>query len=487
MQSNYSDDFLLKKLNIAMQYTHRGFLCFTTPRVDGQYEAVKLIKKRTINRPVVYYDCAVQKQLDGLSFINSLVDDNPDSEVFIVYNFQYIEQLAKGYKFFHYLNFSRDPWANLGKLFVLGFVDKFENKLAKEASDFYTFFLSRLRLNICGTKIYGVQTKNPFKRYTYWYAHNYKTDVENLERSIDYYSENNDLFSKSNANTILGIILTENNKLDEAESQYINALGYYNAIDEKYLLYQTNILLAELKQKQADCDAAEEYLTKASDIATSEKFNHAPIYHNLGIAAEERGDLETAAAQYNKSLSISLEQEDLESLAATYHQLGNVAEKQNNLESAIEWYNKSLELSKKMQIKQRMADTYHQLGMVWQDRNDYEAAKEQYNLALSVLAPLDNDYYKAKTLYQLGTLERELGSVDQGLGSVERELGSADQGQTYQGHACIENAMGFFQQALEIFERHNDQYSATVAKRAIGELETDYTVTSGDRGRSPLR
>jgi hypothetical protein len=73
--------------------------------------------------------------------------------------------------------------------------------------------------------------------------------------------------------------------------------------------------------------AAEAWSQKslAIDEALSNRPGMATSYHQLGIVAQDRGDLATAEAWYQKALAILEALADRPGMALTYGQLGRVA------------------------------------------------------------------------------------------------------------------------------------------------------------------
>ena len=98
-------------------------------------------------------------------------------------------------------------------------------------------------------------------------------------------------------------------------------------------------------------------------------------YHQLGMVAQDRGDLAAAEQWYRKSLEIKEALGNRPGMADSYHQLGMVAQDRGDLAAAEEWYRKSLEIKEALGDRPGMAASYHQLGMVAQDRGDLAAAE----------------------------------------------------------------------------------------------------------------
>ena len=101
----------------------------------------------------------------------------------------------------------------------------------------------------------------------------------------------------------------------------------------------------------------------------------ASTYHQLGITAQDRGQLDEADDWYRKSLTIKEELGNRPGMAITYHQLGITAQDRGRLDEADDWYRKSLAIKEELGNRPGMAATYHQLGITAQDRGRLDEAE----------------------------------------------------------------------------------------------------------------
>jgi tetratricopeptide (TPR) repeat protein len=107
------------------------------------------------------------------------------------------------------------------------------------------------------------------------------------------------------------------------------------------------------------------------------------VYHQLGVVADERGDL-AAEGWYRKSLQITQMTGDRRGAAATHHQLGVVALKRGDLATAEHSNRQSLEIHEALGNRPAMAKSYQLLGRVMQDRGDLAAAEHWYRKSLEI-------------------------------------------------------------------------------------------------------
>jgi len=102
----------------------------------------------------------------------------------------------------------------------------------------------------------------------------------------------------------------------------------------------------------------------------------ASSYHQLGIVAEDRGDLLQAESWYRKSLEIEEALDNRPGRAMTYHQLGRVAQDRGDLPQAETWYRKSLEIEEALDNRPGMAVSYATLGLLAEARGNAPQALE---------------------------------------------------------------------------------------------------------------
>jgi tetratricopeptide (TPR) repeat protein len=138
-------------------------------------------------------------------------------------------------------------------------------------------------------------------------------------------------------------------------------------------------------------------------------------YHQLGVVAQERGDLDAAEAWYKRSLAIEEELGNRPGMASSYHQLGMVAQLRGDLGAAEAWYKRSLAIEEELGNRPHMAISYHQLGRVAELRGDLDAAEAWYKRSLAILEELGNRPHMAISYHQLGRVAELRGDTDGAL------------------------------------------------------------------------
>lgn len=105
----------------------------------------------------------------------------------------------------------------------------------------------------------------------------------------------------------------------------------------------------------------------------------ATAYHELGLTAQRREQLDEADHWYRKSLAIKEELDDRPGMAEGYHQLGITSYERGRLDEAGDWYRKSLAISEEFRNRPYMAANYAQMGLLADEIGRYDDA-----LALTV-------------------------------------------------------------------------------------------------------
>jgi tetratricopeptide (TPR) repeat protein len=206
--------------------------------------------------------------------------------------------------------------------------------------------------------------------------------------------------------------------LDRAEDSYRQLLTALQAMDESPPL-QGEIStayhqLGMVAQDRGDLDTAQDWYRKS--LAITEELGDRPgmaiSYHQLGMAAQDRGDLDTAQNWYRKSLAIEEELGNRAGMAISYHQLGIAAQDRGDLDTAQDWYRKSLAIEEELGNRPGMASSYHQLGIAAQVLGDLDTAQDWYRKSLAISEELGDRPSMAITYHQLGMAAQDRGDLD---------------------------------------------------------------------------
>ncbi len=163
-------------------------------------------------------------------------------------------------------------------------------------------------------------------------------------------------------------------------------------------------------------------------------------YHNLGLLAEQQGDLERAAAFFRQALD--RHQRDSDRAAAWTH-LGHVYRRQEQLHKAIDAYRRAAELDP------TYAEPWGYLGDVLRTLEQAKEAISAYRKAIGLNPAEPWPYHHLAWLYQQqGRYEEALTRYQQ---AIERHRTEADQALSWQQIGQLHVARGQEQEGLEAF------------------------------------
>jgi len=217
----------------------------------------------------------------------------------------------------------------------------------------------------------------------------------------------------------LGIVLSDQKKLTEAEEMYRRAL----ALDDKYVDAYNGLGIVLRAQKKLT--EAEEMYRRA--IALDDKFVYA--YNNLGLVLRDQKKLTEAEEMYRRAIALDDKYVD------AYNNLGNVLSDQKKLTEAEEMFRRAIALDDKY------VPAYYNLGIVLRAQKKLTEAEEMYRRALA----LDDKYVYA--YYNLGNVLRDQKKLTEAEEMYRRALDLPDTtGTPTTAHTAAHNNLGLLLQ-----------------------------------------
>ncbi|MEU4403526.1 tetratricopeptide repeat protein [Streptosporangium sp. NPDC023963] len=224
-------------------------------------------------------------------------------------------------------------------------------------------------------------------------------------------------------------------------------------------------------------------------VATGSR-DQAAYLHQLGIIAQERGELERALDYYRQSLAINEELGNRANMATGYHQIGMIAQERGEFERALEYYRQALTINEELGNRADMASNYHQLGRIAQERGEFERALEHYCQSLTIEEELGDRAGMAGSYHQLGRIAQERGEFERALEyyrqalTINEELGNrAGMAIGYHQIGMIAQERGEFERALEHYRQaltiNEELGNRAGMARSYGQIGGLYTKTGG--------
>ncbi len=235
-------------------------------------------------------------------------------------------------------------------------------------------------------------------------------------------------------------------------------------------------------------EVAEARRLYGESLAISERLGdqrgRAITLHQLGMIAQHQGEYAEARRLYGESLAIKERLGDQGSRAPTLGQLGVIAQAQGEYAEARRLYGEVLEVFERLGDQRGRATTLHNLGMIAQDQGEYAEARRLYGESLAISERLGDQGGRANTLHQMGTLagdQGEYGEARRLYGeslAIKERLG--DQGgraRTLHGLGMIAQDQGevaearrLYGESLSIKERIGDQFGIAFSLGQLGVL-----------------
>ncbi|MBM3238126.1 DUF2225 domain-containing protein [Candidatus Poribacteria bacterium] len=178
------------------------------------------------------------------------------------------------------------------------------------------------------------------------------------------------------------------------------------------------------------------------------------IQHKLAKVQLEQGRYPGALRLYQQLLEGLSQREDAFFIASVKMEIGRIYFYQGHYEDARRYYEESLEISERVGDKNHIATAWHNLGDVFYKHRDYEQARNYYDKAIEKFNELPNPNGIAHTLAQIGNTYYMEGH--------ERKQ-----------RCFYDKARGYYNKALEIFEKLGHKGEITRVYNLFGSIHLD--------------
>ena len=216
------------------------------------------------------------------------------------------------------------------------------------------------------------------------------------------------------------------------------------------------------------------------------------IYHQLGMTAQARGQLDEAENWYRESLAIKEELGDRPGTAITYHQLGNTAFFRGQLDEAENWYRESLAIKEGLGDRPGIAITYHQLGVTARASGRLDEAEDWYRKSLAIKDELGNRPGMMLGYGELGNTAYLRGRLEDAESWYRKSLTISEELGDRPGTAITYHHLGIIAQARGRLDEAEDWYRKSLAiKEELGNrhgMASSYGqlgLLAEDRGQAP--
>ena len=242
----------------------------------------------------------------------------------------------------------------------------------------------------------------------------YYESMEHFNTAREIFTELDDSKGIAGTFTNIGVVYSDQSRLDLALDHHLKALSIYEEIDDRNLIAHSLNCIGVVFRKRNDLEKAEYYYQKALEIReeTGDMRGLAFSYNNMGILAKERGNLESALNYYSKSLELKEELDDRQGKAIAYSNIGDIHMKLKEYTLSLECYRKSLSIEKELCDEKNLSDNYNKMGHIMTLVGEYEEALEYFKRGLTISTRIGARIFKADSLRELSDLYKAMNDYE---------------------------------------------------------------------------
>ncbi|MFZ0454400.1 MAG: tetratricopeptide repeat protein [Ignavibacteriaceae bacterium] len=223
---------------------------------------------------------------------------------------------------------------------------------------------------------------------------------------------------------MLGTLYGEKGEFIDAKNHLENALTYLK--DEEDLLSHAMILtnLGIINAIQGDYEKA--VWNCKSSIEKFEKLNDtrrlSRVYHNIGMLFSRMEQYDAALDEFNKCITLSLENNYLSNCAVAYIGKAFIYTKLKNVALADAYTNKAMEIAYRINDTLSIADIYKIKGMIQNDLENFQISEELFENSIRLNKDMENKCNEAETFTEIGKLLKKSDRNEE----AEKYISSAD-------------------------------------------------------------
>ncbi len=209
---------------------------------------------------------------------------------------------------------------------------------------------------------------------------------------------------------------------DEALSDFLTALSFFEETGNKILTVRTYSNIAQLYSDVSKFDKSLEYYRKALTISIQENIEESiPVYLNgIGVIHYMTAELDSAKYYYELSLEQFKEQNNELRTAALLNNIASIYVDEGNYSAGLEYYNDALDVFKNINNKRYTSHVLQGIGDAYLAMGEYKQAISTFDEGLEIANSLEHAYYLQTLFYEdLSKAYEELGDIEEALESYK--------------------------------------------------------------------
>lgn len=217
---------------------------------------------------------------------------------------------------------------------------------------------------------------------------NYELALQNFELALTRNTSVDHLPGIAGSRNSIGRVYAALGDIERAQAEYEEAERIARQAGAPNVEAQALSNMGELQLRAGADEAAFDLFTRAEQLS-DEGTPDPVLIHNLGTAYARLGDLDRAAAQFERAAAINEEARSWRDLASNYYMLASVAARRNDLDAAQRFAERALDEDKRAEHIPGIAADLAALGQIHQRLSEYEVAYDYYLRASRVAITLN--------------------------------------------------------------------------------------------------
>jgi len=255
------------------------------------------------------------------------------------------------------------------------------------------------------------------------------------------------------------------------------ALNLAIEIGEEDQIRQCNVNLSAYYNQIGDFRSAIEIANKGILLEEDQTNYNDSFFNHLGIAHCNLGNFRNALEYYEKSLDISIKNDDKASVMKVYTNIGKVYLFLGDYHKVLYFQEKALEINKILQDKRAESRCFTNMGNAYFYQNRFDLSEYCHRKSLNLLLEA-KDRGEAPYCYgNLGLALVELGKIDEAIEYFKQgEMAAAETGNQNAEMICILNLGGAFKNLNEADKAKGFFQKAAELNNLIGSIEMDRVI-----------